>query len=99
MKTKNKKTEARRIVEKYSQRKFKDLLNSMLQYGYLSCCFSRRGNHGGWYFSTTMTEQEVMNDLLQKEYEKAIANSRVQNASRKFQNRLKTMKENISNRA
>lgn len=99
MNTKNKKTEARRIVEKYSQRRFKDLLNSLLQYGFLRCCFSRKGRkNGGWYFSTSMSEHEVMKDVLQKESEKDFANSRVQVASRVFQNQLQKMKKAPKNR-
>lgn len=97
MKTKNKKVESRKIVEKYRNvRQFPKLMNSMVRFGYLQCCFSKQGAGGGWCFSTKLDEDTVMNDLLYYEQEKILANNHVQDSSRAFAKRMKQLKLNLA---
>ena len=84
-------TEANRIYKKYSQRRrFVGLLNKMLEYGYIKCCFGKK--KCGYCLSTKLTEDEVMERELEIERNKILARSRVQSASDKFARKMQLMK-------
>lgn len=90
-------TEANRIYKKYSKRRqFVGLLNKMLEYGYIKCCFGKKKS--GYCLSTRLTEDEVMKREVESERNKIMARTRVQCASDKFAQMLQSMKsETLSN--
>lgn len=90
-------TEANRIYKKYSKRRqFVGLLNKMLEYNYIKCCFGKKKS--GYCLSTKLTEDEVMKREVESERNKILARSRVQSASDKFAQMLQSMKsETLSN--
>ena len=91
--------EANKILKKYSSRKrFKKLLNSLIEYGYLKCCFGVKKS--GFCFSTKLTEDDVMEKEISRQVEKMLANNRVQRATQKFARMMtKAKAEIIKNRS
>lgn len=84
-------TEANRIYKKYSHRRqFVGLLNKMLEYGYIKCCFGKKKS--GYCISTRLTEVEVMRREVESERNKIMARTRVQSASDKFALMMQSMK-------
>lgn len=88
--TRKEKTEANKILAKYSSRRqFVKLLNKMLEYGYLKSCIGY--GKPGYLVSTKLDENEVIEKVKQREIEKRMAKTRVQNASKKLHEMLKNL--------
>lgn len=88
-------TEANKIYYKYSQRRqFEKLLNDMLLYGYIKCCFCK--TKAGYCISTKFNEDYVMGMELKKDIQKKAACTRVQNASKKYAQMIQKAKENMT---
>lgn len=88
-------TEANKIYNKYSKRRqFEKLLNDMLRYGYIKCCFSKRKL--GYCISTRYDDYHIMKIELQKYAQKKSACTRMQNASRKYAQMIQKAKENTA---
>ena len=88
--TRKEKTEANKIFAKYSSRRqFPKLLNKMLEYGYLKSCIGY--GKSGYLVSTKLDENEVIEKVKQREIEKRMAKTRVQNASKKLREALRDL--------
>ena len=79
---KKERAEINKIYKKYSQRRFEKILDDLLRYNYIRCCFPRRKY--GYYISTKLYADTIISRVLEDDSTKNHNNSLVRRGKEEF---------------